>query len=189
MEFVVRLYRKQVEAGRVFIHENLAHAKSWALPMIRRMMSEIGVDVVEADQCMFGLKTWGPSRHQLVPARKPTKFITNTRAVAAEQKIKCDKSHDHQPLVDGRAKGAARYPPALCRGICRGVKMPRYYKASALAYCRSSPCIIMSSLQLRLLVIIWIQLAHLQAAGLSLLLLFVLWCIRPDLHINARYAS
>ena len=90
MEFVVRLYRKQVEAGRVFVHENPAHATSWALPMTRRMMTEVGVDVVEADQCMFGLKTWGSSKHQLVPARKPTKFMTNSRAIASELRRRCD---------------------------------------------------------------------------------------------------
>ena len=59
MEFTVKLYRKQVEGGRVFLHENPSHAKSWALPCIKRMMREIGVDVVEADQCMYGLHTWG----------------------------------------------------------------------------------------------------------------------------------
>ena len=31
MQFMVRLYKKQVDAGRVFVHENPAHAKSWAL--------------------------------------------------------------------------------------------------------------------------------------------------------------
>ena len=50
MEFVVKLYRKQVEGGRVFIHENPAHAKSWALPCIRKMIQQMDVDVVEADQ-------------------------------------------------------------------------------------------------------------------------------------------
>ena len=37
MEFVVKLYRKQLEAGRIFVHENPAHATSWALPAIRKM--------------------------------------------------------------------------------------------------------------------------------------------------------
>ena len=50
MEFMIRLYRKQIEAGRVFIHENPAHAKSWALPCIKKMMRELGVDVIETDQ-------------------------------------------------------------------------------------------------------------------------------------------
>ena len=59
MEFVAKLYKKQVDVGRFFIHENPAHAKSWALPCIKRIMRQMGVEVVEADQCMFGLKTWG----------------------------------------------------------------------------------------------------------------------------------
>ena len=32
MRFVVRLHENQVRAGRVFVHENPAHAKPWALP-------------------------------------------------------------------------------------------------------------------------------------------------------------
>ena len=62
MQFVCKLYKKQIEAGRLFIHENPAHAKSWALPCIRKMLREVGVEIVQADQCMFGLKTWG--RHK-----------------------------------------------------------------------------------------------------------------------------
>ena len=69
---------------------------------------------------MFGLKTWGNNKHQLVPASKPTKFMINTRAIGNELRRRCDKPHQHQPLVDGRAKDAARYPPALCKAICRG---------------------------------------------------------------------
>ena len=52
-----------------------------------------------------------------------------------ELKVKCDGSHEHQPLVDGRAKDAARYPPALCRAICRGLqkeKMQRCMQVRAV---------------------------------------------------------
>ncbi len=42
MEFVFKLYEKQVEGGRVFIHENPAQATSWALPVIRQIMEEMG---------------------------------------------------------------------------------------------------------------------------------------------------
>ena len=135
MEFVAKLYRKQVEGGRVFIHENLAHAKSWALPCIRRVMRELGVDVVETDQCMFGLKTWRSSRSQLVLAKKPTRFMTNSRSIGQELRRKCDGTHPHQPLVDGRAKDVARCPPALCRAICRGIageKMQRQFGIRAV---------------------------------------------------------
>ena len=135
MEFMAKLYRKQVEGGRVFIDENPAHAKSWALPCIKKVMRELGVDVVEADQCMFGLKTWGSSRAQLVLAKKPTRFMTNSRSIGQELRRKCDWTHPHQPLVDGRAKDAARYPPALCRAICRGIakeKMQRQFGIRAV---------------------------------------------------------
>ena len=57
MRFVVTLYEKQVRAGRVFVHENPARAKSWVLPEIRKMMRTNGVNVYDADQCMYGLKT------------------------------------------------------------------------------------------------------------------------------------
>ena len=132
MEFMTRLYKKQVEGGRVFIHENPAHAKSWALPCIRKMMRQLGVDVVETDQCMFGLKTWGSTRSQLMLAKKPTRFMTNSRSIGTELRRKCDGSHVHQPLIDGRAKDAARYPPALCRAICRGIMKEKMQRQTGL---------------------------------------------------------
>ena len=100
---------------------NPAHAKSWALPCIEMMTQEVGVDVVEADQCMYGLHTWGGNRSQSVLAKKPTKFMTNSRSIGQELSKKCDGGHPNQPLGDGRARDAARYPSALCKAICRGV--------------------------------------------------------------------
>ena len=40
MEFMAKLYKNQVEGGRVFLHENPAHAKSWALPCMKKMARE-----------------------------------------------------------------------------------------------------------------------------------------------------
>ena len=80
----------------------------------QKIKAEVGVGALEADQCMFGFKTWGSSKHRLAPARKATNIMTNSRSVGKELKVKCDGSHEHQPLVGGRAKDAARYPPALC---------------------------------------------------------------------------
>ena len=85
------------------------------------MMTNQGVYLVEADQCMFGLKTWGTSKSQLVLAKKPTRFMTTSQVLGRELSRRCDGSHEHQPLLDGRAKDAARYPPGLCRAICRGI--------------------------------------------------------------------
>ncbi len=57
MEFVVKLYRKQVEGGGVLVHESPAHAKSWGLPVIRMMMRE--VDVVERISACFDWRLGG----------------------------------------------------------------------------------------------------------------------------------
>ena len=79
------------------------------------------MDVYEADHCMYGLKTWGKHRSQLVLAKKPTKFMTNSRTIGRELIRKCDGAHEHQQLIDGRAHAVARYPTALCKAICRGI--------------------------------------------------------------------
>ena len=99
MAFMAKLCKKQVEGGRIFIHENPAHAKSWALPCIRKMAREMGVDVVETDQCMFGLKTWGSSRSHLVFAKKPTRFMTNSKPVGSELRRRWDQSHHLLSLI------------------------------------------------------------------------------------------
>ena len=67
-------------------------------------MRDLGVYVVEADQCMFGLKTWGDSRSQLMLAKKPTRFMTNSQVLGRELSRKCDNNHEHQPLLDGRGR-------------------------------------------------------------------------------------
>ena len=117
----MKLYRKQVEAGRLFLHEHPAHATSWRLPEVERVMKLNGARVVEADQCMFGLKTKGSSSKEWKAAKKPTKFMTNAWHIAEELSRKCDGSHEHQPLVSGRAHAAQVYPEGLCRAICRGL--------------------------------------------------------------------
>ena len=67
-------------------------------------------------------------------AKKPTKFMINSWLIGRELKRKCDGTHEHQPLIDGRAKDAARYPPALCRAICRGITKEKMKGA-----CRLTP--------------------------------------------------
>ena len=71
-------------------------------------MSEARVALVEADQCMYGLKTTGEHNKTQVPANKPTKLMTNSRALGQELSRRCDGKHEHQYLVDGRARVASR---------------------------------------------------------------------------------
>ena len=47
--------------------------------------------------------------------------MTNSGPLARELNKRCDRTHEHQPLVGGRAASAARYPDGLCRAICKGL--------------------------------------------------------------------
>ena len=122
MAFVVMPYRRLNESGRVLLYENQAHAKSLALLCIRKMMRKLGFDVVETYQCMCCLKTWGTSRSQLVLTNGPTIRLTNSSSIGVELRRKCDGSHNHHPLVDGRARDAVIYSPVLCLAISRGIE-------------------------------------------------------------------
>ena len=66
-----------------FLHEQPAYAKSWMIPEIVKMVMETGVTLVEAEQCMYGLKTWGGTPGKSISAKKPTKFMTNSLALGA----------------------------------------------------------------------------------------------------------
>ena len=133
IRFVVQLYRIQMESGRLFLHEHPCGATSWQLAEIQDIMKKDGVVTTLADQCMYGLKTWSTNRKILdTPAQKKTRFMTNSEDIAEELKRKCDRSHAHQALMDGRAKGAAIYPRGLCEAVCRGVKKEKQRRVQQL---------------------------------------------------------
>ena len=70
---------------------------------------------------MMGLVSWSPDGHQ-GPAKKPTGFMTNSEHIGNRLSLRCDGTHDHVPLVGGRAAAAAIYPTKLCTLICEGLK-------------------------------------------------------------------
>ena len=120
------MYKLQWKEGRFFLHEHPAEATSWSTPEVMEVYRLDGVEITRADQCMYGLKTWSKDRTVMdTPAKKTTKFMTNSSAVAEERKKRCDGNHQHQELTDGRAQKAAIYPPALCEAICKGIKKER----------------------------------------------------------------
>ncbi len=121
VDFVIQLYREQVREGRWFLHEHPASASSWDLTAMRKLAEEEGVTVNVADQCMYGLRTQGKPGEGKVPARKRTKFMTNSYEIAKQLQKRCDGRHEHQALVSGRAREAAKYPEPLCRAICHGL--------------------------------------------------------------------
>ena len=72
------------------------------------------------DQCEFGLITRGPNGKK-IPAKKKTRFMSNAEEILKQLSVRCQGDHEHQPLLDGRAKAAATYPPRLYRAIYRGL--------------------------------------------------------------------
>ena len=117
--FCVELYRLQMAEGRLFLHEHPDGASSWDLKVMRDLLADPRVVKVVGDQCMYGQVT--EVEKVVLPARKATGFATNCPDIAAELSTRCDRSHQHGVLLDGRAGPAARYPARLCRAICRGL--------------------------------------------------------------------
>ena len=83
-----------------------------------------------ADQCMYGLTTSGPTPGSVMPAQKPTRFLSNSWCILQELSTRCDRSHEHQQLVGGRGAKAAIYPDKLCRAICKGFANQKKYDQS-----------------------------------------------------------
>ena len=140
MKFMVEVYRKQLEAGRFFFQEHPARATSWGLREIRKLAASQGVFISQADQCMYGLNTWGPDGRK-EPAQKRTRFMTNSQAISHQLRRKCPGAHRHQQLLGGRAQYAARYPEGLCKAICQGLMEEKRWQdmglKSLLSVCQS----------------------------------------------------
>ena len=112
LAFVCELYRIQLEAGRYFLHEHPAHATSWKEPCVVQLLAEFpDLYLVSSDLCQFGLTAKGTSGEE--PARKPTRWLTNSACLADRLDKKCDGKHTHATLLGGRAKDAQIYPPKL----------------------------------------------------------------------------
>ena len=120
LHFVISLYRIQVDAGRHFLHEHPAGARSWSEPLMASMLKDPRVGTVTSDQCMFGLTTPGPDGPML--AKKPTRVASSPQPMLDRLSRKCDRSHEHQHLMGGRAAAAAYYPIDLVNNILRGMR-------------------------------------------------------------------
>ena len=74
------------------------------------------------DQCCYGLKAKG--KHGDGPARKATRFMTNSPCVALQFQRRCpNKSrytvHRHAQLQGGKTRATQVCPPRLCQAICQ----------------------------------------------------------------------
>ena len=83
------------------------------------LLKQAGVWTVNADLCMYGMTV--TCKGVTKPAKKPTRFATNAWCVAEALGRRCDKSHEHIDLLEGRAAQAAVYPRKLCETISKAV--------------------------------------------------------------------
>ena len=133
--FVCQLYKRQILAGRKFLHEHPRYAASWDLYMVREVEAMEGVLVVDGDQCCFG--QWGTDNLGEALCLKATRWMTNDEHMAAEVGKRCtnfgqqDKRlhHRHVMLIGGRARAMEHYPERLVAAILRGIR------ASLIANC------------------------------------------------------
>ena len=135
LEFCVAIYRLQAASGRYWVHEHPNSATSWHEACIRKMVQMPGVIRVRADQCMYGLRT--QVKDEIRRAMKPTGFMTNSWCVAKRLTRRCDGSHPHFSLMEGRASAAEVYPKLLCQEICRGILDQKEYDRKGTACTKS----------------------------------------------------
>ena len=121
LHFVMGLCKLQLNSGRHFLFEHPAGALSWDDPWVRSLMNRPDVHTVLSDQCEYGLVTPNASG-ELVPAKKPTRWMTSAAAMARRLSKRCSGQHKHQPLLSGRAAAAAFYPLPLITKILRGIR-------------------------------------------------------------------
>ena len=122
LEFMIQMYRIQLEACRFFLHEHPSTAASWDEEHMSQLCSDPRVLSVTSHQCEFGLTTPGPDG-QPMPALKPTRWISNSRHMILRLSRRCSKMHKHQPLEGKhRTRDAEIYPVELCIEILRGIR-------------------------------------------------------------------
>ena len=81
MDFVCKLYKMQVQAGRYFLHEHPATATSWELKCTQEVFHMDGVDVVHGDQCQYG-----QVNRSNQPIKKGIGWMANSKEILKAQK-------------------------------------------------------------------------------------------------------
>ena len=127
IQFCLRVFRLQRARGAYFLMEHPESADSWQIPEVEEFLKSEGVMLSVADQCMYGLVTPFSVTGEPTPAKKPTRFMSNSWCILHELSTRCDEGHTHQHLVGGRASKAQEYPDKLCRAIGRGLANQKRY--------------------------------------------------------------
>ena len=100
LQFCAAMYREQLRQGRYSVHEHPDTATSWSAPCIESLANRPEVAVARADMCMFGMTS--SDKDGEAPAKKPTRFMTNSMETFKLLDRKCDGScKRHVQLMEG----------------------------------------------------------------------------------------
>ena len=126
LSWMCKLYQRQAKAGRLFLHEHLAHATSWNERCILEVLQLKGVSRVTGDQCQMGQQTESGE-----PIMKQTGFMSNCEDILERLSQRC-KGKDgwcsrpqggkHQLCHSKVARRAAIFQREMCEEILLGLK-------------------------------------------------------------------
>ena len=124
----IEMYRKQLKAGRYFLHEHPWSADSWFDEEVQKLSKEPGVFTVKGPMCRWEMEATDPRGLQGTGyVRKETGWMTNSPVLAEILEGVCTNEtggpwHRHVHLIGGIARGAAVYPPKLVSAVLKGLK-------------------------------------------------------------------
>ena len=81
--FVISLYREQMDGGRMLLHEHPRCAVPWQEEMVVDLLSAVCVDRVVGDQCQYGQEVL-VGEYRGCPVRRRTGFMSNAPASQAD---------------------------------------------------------------------------------------------------------
>ena len=125
LNFSMQIYRNQLSRGKDFLHEHPLGASSWREGSVETLAKDPRVDTVVGDLCRYDLKISG-SDGVARPIQKSTRWMSSSPEMLDRLKKRCDKSHQHGSLLDGKAKHAAIWPHELCIEILKGMRDAAY---------------------------------------------------------------
>ena len=120
MLFAIKLYRIQHDAGRFLLHEHPASASNSRLPEMQSIVSDLGIEKVNAHICRFKMMSEDDQGKGLV--KKPKGFLTNSDYMRRSSDKQCFGGHRHLHLMGGRARGCQVYPEKFVRAILSGIR-------------------------------------------------------------------
>ena len=120
LQFMFELFDIQLQTGGHILFEHPASASTWSLPFVVELAKRPGMICVVAHMCRFGMS--GRDQNGPGVVLKPTKFLTDSPAIAAELNRQCIGGHRHiSTLNAGGLAQFAIYLPALCHAIATGL--------------------------------------------------------------------